>query len=99
MALSGTFEQLAIFANLASLSLYFLCAISAWVLRRRDVRTDGEPFRMPGGATVPIAACLAIAWLFYETIERAQLIALVVVLLVILALYALRAWRLRANVA
>ena len=97
IAVSGTFEQLAIFANLASLSIYFLCAIAAWVLRRRDVRADGEPFKMPGGAVVPIAACLAIAWLFYETIERAQLIALVVVLLVILALYALRAWRLRPS--
>ena len=70
IALSGTFEWLAIFANLAALTLYFLCAIAAWVLRRRNVRTDGEPFVTPGGPLVPIAACLSIAWLFYETVQR-----------------------------
>lgn len=51
LVLSGTFEQLAIFANLASLMLYFLCAIAAWVLPVRDVRTDGEPFRCTPTAT------------------------------------------------
>lgn len=93
IALSGTFEELAVFANLAALSLYFLCAVAALVLRRRDVRTDGDPFLAPGGALVPIAACASITWLFYETVERDQFIALLIVLVVIFALYALRAWR------
>lgn len=91
IALSGTFEQLAVFANLAALMLYFLCAIAAWILRRRNVRTDGEPFEAPGGALVPIAACIAIAWLFYETVQPDQFIALIAVLAVIFALYGLRA--------
>ena len=93
IALSGTFEELAVFANLAALVLYFLCAIAAWVLRRRDVRTDGEPWLAPGGNLVPVAACLSIAWLFYETVRRDQFIALIIVLVVIFTLYGLRAWR------
>lgn len=93
IAMSGTFEQLAIFANLAALLLYFLCAVSAYALRRRDVRTDGEPYQAPGGALVPIAACLAIAWLFFETVQRQQFIALLIVLAVICGLYALRQWQ------
>jgi basic amino acid/polyamine antiporter, APA family len=93
IALTGTFEQLAIFANLAALMVYFLCAVAALVLRRRDVRMAGEPFQIPGGPTVPIAACAAIVWLFYETVQRDQLIALVIVLVVIFALYGLRALR------
>lgn len=97
IALSGTFETLAVFANLAALMLYFLCAIAAWVLRRRDVRTDGEPFLAPGGSLVPIAACISIAWVFYETVERTQFIALVLVLAVIFILYGLRAWRLQSR--
>lgn len=97
IALSGTFETLAVFANLAALMLYFLCAIAAWVLRRRDVRTDGEPFLAPGGSLVPIAACICIAWVFYETVERTQFIALVLVLAVIFILYGLRAWRLQSR--
>jgi basic amino acid/polyamine antiporter, APA family len=94
IALSNTFEQLAIFANLAALMLYFLCAIAAWTLRRRDVRADGEPFVTPGGPLVPIAACLSLAWLFYETVQTMQLIWLLIVLAIIFALYAVRALRL-----
>lgn len=96
IALSGTFETLAVFANLAALMLYFLCAIAAWVLRRRNVQADGAPFLAPGGALVPIAACICIAWVFYETVESDQLIALLMVLAVIFALYGLRAWRLKS---
>ena len=93
IALSGTFEQLAVFANLAALMLYFLCAIAAWILRRRNVRTDGAPFEAPGGSLVPVAACISIAWVFYETVQLKQFVALVIVLAVIFALYGVRAWR------
>jgi basic amino acid/polyamine antiporter, APA family len=99
IALSGTFETLAVFANLAALMLYFLCAIAAYVLRKRNVRTDGEPFLAPGGPLVPIAACVSLAWLFYETAKPDQFIALVVVVAVIFLLYALRAWRLKNSPA
>ncbi len=75
LALTGTFQQLAILANLAALGLYFLSAIGVWVLRRRDVRGDGEPFRMPGGPTVPVLVCAAVAWIVSQTITRPQLLA------------------------
>lgn len=97
IALSGTYETLAVFANLAALSLYFLCAIAAYVLRKRDVRTDGDPFLAPGGALVPIAACLSLAWLFYETVTMKQFLWLVGVLALIVALYAVRALRLKLS--
>ena len=63
------FRWLTVFANLAALALYFLCAIATLVLRKRDVRNDGQPFVIPGGPLVPVAACAAIAWLFFETIN------------------------------
>ena len=97
IALSGTFETLAVFANLAALMLYFLCAIAAWQLRRRNVRTDGEPFLAPGGSLVPFAACVSLAWVFYETVELMQFVALVLVLAVIFILYGLRAWRVQST--
>ena len=93
IALSGTFEQLATFSNLAALMLYFLVAISAWQLRRRNVRSDGEPFTPPGGAVVNVAACIAVACVFYETVERTQFLWLVGVLALICALYAVRGLR------
>ena len=80
----GNFEWLTVFANLAALALYFLCAIATLVLRKRDVRMDGKPFIIPGGPLVPIAACVAIAWLFFETArDGEQFKGLVIALAVI----------------
>ncbi|HEU4602981.1 MAG TPA: amino acid permease [Steroidobacteraceae bacterium] len=93
IALSGTFEQLATFSNLAALMLYFLVAISAWQLRRRDVRSDGEPFTPPGRAAVNVAACVAVALVFYQTVERTQFLWLLGVLVLICALYGIRGLR------
>jgi amino acid transporter len=99
IALTGTFERLGVFANLAAISLYILCAIAVLVLRRRDVRTDGAPFLIPGGALVPVAACVALAWLFYETARgnREQFTALGVVLFVVIVLYVVRMLRMRGK--
>jgi amino acid transporter len=36
LAISGTFEKLAILANVSALALYFGCALAAWRLRRTD---------------------------------------------------------------
>ena len=63
LAITGTFERLAILANLATLILYGACCLAALRLRRLDVRANGAPFRMPGISVVPFLACLAILWL------------------------------------
>lgn len=99
IAVSGTYETLAVFANLSALVLYFLCAIAAYVLRKKDVRSDGEPFLTPGGPLVPIATCLSLAWLFYETVKLDQFIALMLILALIFTLYALRSRRLKSQPA
>jgi amino acid transporter len=97
IAVSGTFEWLTIFANLAALCVYFLTSIAALKLRRADVRTQGNPFVIPGGPIVPIASCLALAWLFFETArDGSQFYALLGWLAFILALYTARFLRLRA---
>jgi amino acid transporter len=48
-ALSGTFEKLAILANVSALALYLGCAIAAWRLGQSPI--------------VPVLACGVIAWL------------------------------------
>ncbi len=63
LAISGTFEQLAILANLSTLLLYGACALAAWQLRRRGVRGDGVPFRVPAAGVVPFLACAVIVWM------------------------------------
>jgi hypothetical protein len=75
--------------------------VSTLLLRRRNVRSDGEPFVIPGGPLVPILACIAVVWLGFETIRNqaeggiTQLYAFIAALAIILTLYALRALRQR----
>ena len=66
----GTFGWLTRFSNLAALSLYFLCSASTLILRRRNVRADGDPFVIPGGPVVPVLACSAVVWLGFETVRN-----------------------------
>jgi APA family basic amino acid/polyamine antiporter len=96
LALSGTFEQLAIVSNLAALGLYFLSAIGVWVLRRRDVRGEGEPFRMPGGPTIPILTCVLVAWVISQTVTQREFIAFGVVLLIAVIVHLARRQRMNA---
>ena len=63
LALTSTFERLAVLANLSLLMIYGACCLATWQLRRRDVRTGGPPFQVPvPGLVIPLA-CLAIGWL------------------------------------
>jgi amino acid transporter len=64
LAASGTFERLAILANVSGLALYFGCALAAWRLRSLGVSAEGSvPFRAPLGGVAPWLACGVIAWL------------------------------------
>jgi amino acid transporter len=63
LAITGTFERLAILANVSALALYFGCALAAWQLRRRAVQLDGAGFRVPLGNVVPWLAAAVILWL------------------------------------
>jgi len=63
LAISGTFERLAIIANGAILLVYAGCALAVFALRRRDVRLAAEPFVPPLGGVIPALALIAIVWL------------------------------------
>ena len=63
LAITSTFERLAILANLSILVLYAHCCVATWQLRRRDVRAGGTPFRVPAPALVIVLACLVIGWM------------------------------------
>jgi len=63
LGLTSGFARLAILSNVAVLVLYLLCCIAAWRLQRMDVREGGVPFRVPGGALVPVLAVAVIVWI------------------------------------
>jgi len=73
-AIAITYVQLAIVSSSAVLLVYLACAVAAAQLRQKDVRTDGEPFRMPGGSMVPWAAAALIVWLLTTTSPLAWLL-------------------------
>lgn len=90
LALTGSFEQLAIISNIAGLSLYFLCAIGVWVLRRKNIRSGGEPFIIPGGPIIPIITCVLVSWVISQTITQREFIAFGVALGIAVVVYLVR---------
>jgi amino acid transporter len=95
VSLTGTFEQLAVFANLSTLAIFVLGAIALLALRRRDVRTDVPPVRLPGGPLVPLLTCALIGWIAWQTATVREAVAFALVWLVALPLYAWRSRRVR----
>jgi amino acid transporter len=63
LALSGTFEKLAVLSNISALLLYGLCSVAAFELRRRNVQEGGTPFRVPFGPVIPWVSVLVILFL------------------------------------
>ena len=70
LAISSSFTKLAILANVAGLTLYLTCVAASYELQRRDVRTEGTPFRLPGGPAIPILATAVIVWLLSNATAR-----------------------------
>jgi APA family basic amino acid/polyamine antiporter len=93
LALSGTFERLAVLANLTAFVLYILCAIGVWRLRRLGVRADGEPFVIPGGPLVPAASCVLNLGLIAETAAPRDLLGLAMLCAAAVLLYGMREYR------
>jgi len=63
LAITSTFERLAILATAGVVCLYGACCLAAWELRRRDVRAGGIPFEIPGKGAAPWVACAFLAWM------------------------------------
>jgi len=70
VAVSGSFETLAVIANGSILLMYGACAVAVLQLRRRNVRESGEPFRPPLGGVIPILALIVILWLLATLTAR-----------------------------
>jgi APA family basic amino acid/polyamine antiporter len=70
LAISSTFSQLVILANVSGALLYLLCVGASYELQRRDVRMSGTPFVLPGGATIPVLASVGMIWLASQATAR-----------------------------
>ena len=85
LALTGTFEQLAVLSALTTVGLYVLASAAAWRLRRDKIALAGEPLNLKGltvwvaVSIVTMSAVIALA----KPIEIAAFFATIVVLVAI----------------
>ena len=63
LAISGTFERLAILANVSALALYLGCAVAAWRLRSSAPPGGGTGVQLPLARVAPFLAVPVILWL------------------------------------
>jgi amino acid transporter len=66
LAITSSFEKLAILANVSVLLMYGACCVAAWELRRRGVSQGGTPFQVPLPWLVPWLACAIILWMLSD---------------------------------
>lgn len=88
LALTGSFVQLALLSIVARLTTYIGTAAAVPILRRRFAdRSDA--LRLPGGATIPIAALL-VCLVFLASTQARNLIAAAIALALGAVIYAYR---------
>jgi amino acid transporter len=87
LAVTGSFEKLAIIANGSVLVVYGACCLAVIELRRRGVQESGAPFRVPFASVVPVLAITVIVWLM-TSLTADEWKALLVVLGVAVVVYA-----------
>ena len=86
LASTGSFASLIVVANVAILLMYGVVCVSLFPLRRTNARAGGDPFVVPGGPVVPIAATGVLIWLL-STATRAEWFATGMTLLLAAGLY------------
>jgi amino acid transporter len=89
LAITSTFERLAILANLSILVVYGTCCLATWELRRRDVRSGSTAFKVPAPSLVIVLACAVIGWML-TSVTRAEWTAFAVTLAVATVIFVLR---------
>ena len=60
VANSGSFQSVAIVANVATFALYLMAAVASLRLVRHDVHGDGPPFAVPGATLIALLAVAAV---------------------------------------
>ena len=94
LALVGNFDSLALISGGAICLVYGLVCAGAWRAQHRDLRERGTPFRLPGGATIPALAVIAMV-LIVSTLTQKEWSAIGIALAVLVVVYGALAWRRR----
>ena len=93
LAMSGTFSVLAIVAASGTLMSYLICSVGVIRLRQKGIRSEEEPFVLPGGPTIPLLTGAVIIALL-GSLAKLELLALGGVVVVCAVPYFIRQRRL-----
>lgn len=88
LAITGEFKQLAVISSASVLLVYLGVVLATLKLRVGGVAREGQGFRAPGGAVVPVVAAGAIVWLL-SNLEQRELTGMVVFLVILSAIHGL----------
>ncbi|HEY3812680.1 MAG TPA: APC family permease [Caulobacteraceae bacterium] len=86
LALTGTFEKLAVLSALPTVLLYIMACAAAWRLSRNNIALAGEPFRLKG-LTVWVAIGILSMAAVIALAKPDEMIALLATVIVTIALY------------
>ena len=89
LAITSTFERLAVLANLSILALYGASCLATWELRRRGVGAGSAPFEVPALPLVVVLALVMIGWML-TSVTLAEWSAFAIGLAVAGAIFLLR---------
>ncbi len=86
IALSGSFQTLAVLASGSILLVYAGVSAAALKVRLRDGDPKEGEFRMPGKFIIPVLSCALIAWMLYQMTGE-EWLGLIIFLIASTALY------------
>jgi len=89
IALSGSFELLAVVASGSILVVYLCVSLAVLRLRQRDGAPEAGSFRPPGGPVIPVLSCILVVWLLLQ-LERGEAIGLAALIAGSVVIYATR---------
>jgi APA family basic amino acid/polyamine antiporter len=89
IALSGSFELLAVVASGSILLVYLGVSLAVLRLRQRDGSPEAGLFRLPGGPVIPVLSSILVVWLLFQ-LEKRDAIGLVALVLGSVVVYAAR---------
>ena len=84
----GDFGHLVMLSGGAVCMAYVACCAAAWRLQRRDQHGEGKPFRLPGGALIPVIGCAGLV-LVLSTLQKEEWLAIGYALLALVVIYAI----------
>jgi amino acid transporter len=87
LAVVGNFEALALVSGGANCLIYLGVSLATGVAQKRDVRSAGKPFMLPGGALIPAISSLAMIAIL-ATLSHAEWMAIGIALLVLVFVHA-----------